>query len=183
MQYYPHKTASRAVVESIDNANNFQVGTAKSFGVQNRDFDIFHPYGFESLPPSGSLATLFPVLDSPENLFGMVYHPNLRYKELESGEVIFWNPLTKTKIIQKANGDTILDCKNDLTLTVTNNVNLTCNGTVTINAPTTNINGNVTVTGNFTVTGQAILAGIGFNTHVHTGVQPGPSNTGGPSNA
>lgn len=45
---------------------------------------------------------------------------------------------------------------------------------IQLNAPTTTINGDLTVTGN------AIISGVGFNTHRHTGVDTGGGTSGGP---
>lgn len=42
--------------------------------------------------------------------------------------------------------------------------------------------GNLTQTGNYTLVGIATFNGIVWDTHKHTGVQAGPSNTGGPTN-
>ena len=59
-------------------------------------------------------------------------------------------------------------------------VKVTASGSVEITAPTTKINGNVEITGTLQTDGQITGAGINFNTHKHTGVQSGSSNTGGP---
>ena len=48
---------------------------------------------------------------------------------------------------------------------------------IDIEAPTINITGNVVHGG-----GSLVSNGITFGTHKHTGVQSGPSNTGGPTN-
>ena len=50
----------------------------------------------------------------------------------------------------------------------------------TLTATTFTINGNVVVNGKITSTGDIAGAGISLDTHVHSGVQSGSSNTGGP---
>lgn len=42
------------------------------------------------------------------------------------------------------------------------------------------IEGDVTIEGGITSTGDIVAGGISLMTHVHTGVESGPSNTGGP---
>jgi len=42
------------------------------------------------------------------------------------------------------------------------------------------ITGNISVTGTITSTGDMIAAGISLDNHVHSGIQPGGSNTGAP---
>lgn len=59
-------------------------------------------------------------------------------------------------------------------------VTITASAGVEITAPTTKISGNLEVTGTIKSNGPITGAGINFNTHVHTGVQSGGSNTGGP---
>lgn len=65
-------------------------------------------------------------------------------------------------------------------------VNVTAPATVNINSPTVNISGNVNIQGNtqmqgtLTVIGTVTGAGVGLSTHVHSDVEPGSGNTGGP---
>lgn len=49
---------------------------------------------------------------------------------------------------------------------------------MTVNVPETTWNGNITHTGNYTMTGNATFNGVLFDTHFHSGVMAGPSNTG-----
>lgn len=60
---------------------------------------------------------------------------------------------------------------------------------INMTAPTINITGDINMTGEMTFTGNftqgsgsMTIGGIVFETHKHTGVQAGPSNTGGPTN-
>jgi phage baseplate assembly protein gpV len=58
-------------------------------------------------------------------------------------------------------------------------VNVECK-TAVVNAETTTWNGDVTLNGNLTQEGIYTLDGVNMNTHVHGGVQPGPSVTSVP---
>ena len=53
-------------------------------------------------------------------------------------------------------------------------------GTVTVDAPTAKFTGNVQIAGRLDVTGEIKGAGITYSTHVHSGVETGSHNTGGP---
>lgn len=116
----------------------------------------------------------------------------------------------EVEIRLKANGDCIINtnqnvevnCENltanvntraevyapDILIDASNSIELSTN-TLQVTAPggTTWI-GNITMTGNliqtgtYSLTGAATFNGIAFDTHKHTGVQAGPSNTGGPTN-
>lgn len=65
------------------------------------------------------------------------------------------------------------------------NVTITT-GLLTVNAPTSQFNGNVSVSGNVsvggnhTVAGEMTAKGIVYSTHRHTNVENGPSTSGGP---
>jgi len=56
-------------------------------------------------------------------------------------------------------------------------INLNGSSAVNVTAPTIALNGQVTQ-----ASGSFSIGGITFGTHKHTGVQSGPSNTGGPTN-
>lgn len=59
-------------------------------------------------------------------------------------------------------------------------IKIKANAKVTIDAPLTATTGNLAVNGTINSTGNITGNGISFNTHTHSGVQTGPSNTGGP---
>jgi len=66
-----------------------------------------------------------------------------------------------------ASGDMALTCKGNLSMDVT--------GTLTLNAATHHITGPVTQTG-----GDITSDGISAQHHTHSGIKPGPANTGEP---
>lgn len=59
-------------------------------------------------------------------------------------------------------------------------VKVVASSAVEVTAPITTINGDLKVNGKITSTGDTVAGGISLMTHVHGGVQGGPSNTGGP---
>lgn len=60
-------------------------------------------------------------------------------------------------------------------------ISLSAPGGFTVDAPTTEVNGKLTQTGEFRQAGGANIGGIPFESHKHTGVQGGPSTSGGPT--
>ncbi len=76
----------------------------------------------------------------------------------------------------------------------TQQVNVLAPAQVNVTAPAVNVAGalsctgvgggagTVTINGNVTINGELTVNGIVFSTHKHTGVQAGPSSTGGPTN-
>jgi hypothetical protein len=85
----------------------------------------------------------------------------------------------EVEIRLKANGDMVVNTNQNIAVNCTNAVvNATAvdvnASSMTVDVAATTWNGNITQTGNFT------LGGVVLNTHKHTGVQAGPSQTGGP---
>jgi len=60
-------------------------------------------------------------------------------------------------------------------------INITSTGPVNVSAPTVEVEADINVTGDITVTGKVTSNGIELDTHTHSGVQSGGSNTGGPN--
>lgn len=74
----------------------------------------------------------------------------------------------------------LIHAPSGVTIETDSKVTINASAGVEITAPTTKINGNLEVTGTIKSNGQITGAGINFNSHKHTGVQSGSSNTGGP---
>lgn len=60
------------------------------------------------------------------------------------------------------------------------NVELNASTQCKVVSPDIELVGNTKVTGNMNITGTTIGSGVNLNTHVHSGVQSGTSNSGGP---
>ena len=60
------------------------------------------------------------------------------------------------------------------------NIELDASTQCKVVSPDIELVGNTKVTGNLTITGTTLGNGVNLNTHVHTGVQTGTSNSGGP---
>jgi len=94
----------------------------------------------------------------------------------------------------KASGDIVINTNqnvevncNNATVTAQADITLDCTnldvtaGTATFAIGETSWIGNINHTGNYTLVGTATFNSIVFDTHKHTGVQTGPSLTGGPT--
>lgn len=91
---------------------------------------------------------------------------------------------TEVNIILAQSGDLTVNTGQSVTVNCKNGI-VNATESYTINTPTMNINaqttnwkGNITHQGNYTMTGQARFNGVLFDTHFHSGVLSGPSNSG-----
>lgn len=87
------------------------------------EFVAIFPYGVHANLPEDAIVTLFSVNGQEQNLAGIGEVPEKRIKNLESGEVVFFHPTTKTRIHFKNNGDLDIDVIGDVNLNA-NNVNI-----------------------------------------------------------
>ncbi len=163
----------RSYIEDVNDANDFRIARGSYLGDQLADIEVITPYGFDHNPPEGCWILTLPVNCSNENLTGIADNPLTRFKNLKRGEVVIWNPTTGSYFKFNADGSLAINSIAATTITSTGSVNLT--------APTVNVTGNVNITGNAVISGTLSIAGIGFATHVHGGVESGGSNTGVPS--
>lgn len=77
----------------------------------------------------------------------------------------------------RAHGQTIIVTATGIRIAGAVAIDIESAGEVTITTPKLTIEGDVDITGTLTLTGP----GVNLNTHVHGGVEPGGSNTAGPS--
>lgn len=116
------------------------------------DAYITAPYGMHYNLPADQ-----PALNiSPDGTILMGIDPIGRIK-VEAGEVVFYHPITKSKIHFKNNHDIDIETEADLNA-VCDNLNATVETKATVTAPESEFIGNVTVTGNLTVTGSTTLS-------------------------
>ncbi len=170
-----------------------------SYNGKVADAEIIFPYGVHAnlSADNNTLCIVFAVEGQEDYRAAMGYTPALRPKPLAEGEVVFYHPLTQSKIHFRNNGDIDVDVtgengdlnvtiKKDLNITVGGDVNITVTGTANITAPTTEWVGDINLTGSIDITGTStaddhVSDGISGNSHVHGGVESGGSNTDGPS--
>lgn len=189
----------RAVVSLVGTDDKqFRIQQAKSFG-DAYDVEIIFPYGVTANLPLGAFLTQFSVDGDEGFRVAIGDDPGNRIKNLAAGEVAFFHPPSKSKIHFKANGDIDIETPDtadngDLNLTIKGNVNITCvNANITattkltVDSPEAQFTGNVDIDGDLNVDGSTSLSSTVTssgtdisNTHKHSGVQSGGSNTGNP---
>lgn len=141
------------------------------------------PYGLSSLEPENYFVFVMNSQGQESSKFGIPSAMQDRLKGLKQGEVAIYNSKTQTYVILLEDGTFKINCSGliDGDVEITGDVQIDGN---------LNVDGNVTIGGTLGVTGATTMTtvtctsitigGIPFGTHVHSGVQSGGSNTGGP---
>lgn len=159
----------------------FPVAQIQAYG-QAADALVIWPYGMHGSLPVDSYAISFSINGQQEFRGIIGYKPDLRKKNLKSGEVIFGNFMVGSTVFFDEDGNITIECENDKIINIKGDANITVEGTVTITAPTVIIDGNLQVNGE-TSLGEVVTSdGTNIsNTHKHSGVSTGGSNTGNPT--
>lgn len=91
-------------------------------------------------------------------------------------------PSTTAAQLRTLDGEAFVEVGNDhhITATTPPGAEINFNGMTIDSSGNVTIPGTLNVTGNATITGTVTGAGVGLDTHHHTGVQTGSGNTGGP---
>lgn len=154
-----------------------------SYNGKTANFTRLLPYGLSSLEPEGYYVFIVNSQGQESSKLGIPSAMQDRLKGLKEGEVAIYNSKTKTYVILFEDGTFKINCSGliDGDVEITGDVQIDGN---------LNVDGNVTIGGTLGVTGVTTLTsvvcdsisinGIAFSTHVHSGVQSGGSNTGGP---
>lgn len=165
-----------------DDSSSYPTGQAQYNG-KKAAFTRLLPYGLSSLEPEGYFVFLVNNQGQESSKLGIPSAMQDRKKSLKEGEVAIYNSVTGVWVFIKEDGtveinaDTLIIGDLHVTGDVQIDGNLNVDGNTTIGG-TLGVTGATTMT---TVTCSAItINGIPFGTHVHSGVQSGASNTGGP---
>ena len=180
------KTIRRAIVIAggLDN-KDFPIQKVSYMG-KTANVEIIFPYGMSANLSNDSLLVLLSLMGNSENKVAFGGDVKNRIKNLEQNEVVFYHPITKSKVYFKNNGDIDIESP-------TANVNINANQDISVTATNINLTGSVNITGDLdtqgNVTNTGTLTNNGVNvgsTHNHNyvnplqahGTQPGVS--GGP---
>lgn len=138
------------------------MGTAQVSAMgQTRDIASITPYGVANSPPKGSVWVIFQLRGNSDDCAGIGNDYKNRFKNLKEGEMAVYNSKSGTHIYLKEDG----------TIEIASAGNIDISG-----APFVNVaSGTVKVTG-----GDVLADTVSLKNHVHSGVTPGPSNTGAP---
>ena len=158
---------------------------SKSFPIQQFEMNgrvgdayVVSPYGVHANLPEGQ-----PALNmSPDGTILMGIDPVGRIK-VEAGEVVFYHPITKSKIHFKNNKDIDIETETDINATC-DNINVTATTKATVTAPDIALIGNVAITGDLSVSGSTALSSTVTSggkdisdTHGHTQANDSGGNT------
>lgn len=132
---------------------------SKSFPIQQFEMNgrvgdayVVSPYGVHANLPEGQ-----PALNmSPDGTILMGIDPVGRIK-VEAGEVVFYHPITKSKIHFKNNKDIDIETETDINATC-DNANITAATKATVTAPDIDLIGNVNIVGTLDVSGVSTFA-------------------------
>jgi phage baseplate assembly protein V len=130
----------------------------------------FQPYGLSTHAPVGSRAVMLCMNGERSHVIVLGGEDEAsRIKHLKAGEVVFYSQHGQTILLNKAGEIVLMDKAGSiLKLATSGNIEATpASGTMVLN-------------GKLQATGDVIAGAISLQNHVHSGVKPGPSNTGGP---
>lgn len=157
---------ARGTVVLANSANKLQsLQMRLTAGEVNDDMEHFEPYGFTSNPLAGAegIAT-FLGGDRSHAVVLVVADRRYRLQALAAGEVAIYTD----------EGDKIHFKRGRIIDIDTATLNIRASSGVNIDTPT------LTQSGKIVSQGDQIAAGISQINHVHSGVQPGPGQTGAP---
>lgn len=157
---------ARGTVVLANSANKLQsLQMRLTAGEVNDDMEHFEPYGFTSNPLAGAegIAT-FLGGDRSHAVVLVVADRRYRLQALAAGEVAIYTD----------EGDKIHFKRGRVIDIDTATLNIRASSGVNIDTPTLSMSGKIVSQG------DQIAAGISQINHVHSGVQPGPGQTGAP---
>lgn len=182
--------AKMGAVEAINDTTPYPRGVVNINGKPSEIIPFF-PYGFCANPPLESLGINLASTGSDGVKWFFSDDFTNRFRNLLPGEVQVGNYELQNYIkfdnigkITIRTGNTIVEMfkSGDVTVTTPTNLTATAGGTININAPLVNINGDVNITGNLNVTGNDFEhngTNVGDD-HRHSNVEPGSGNSGNP---
>jgi phage gp45-like len=125
---------ARVVMGGKDD-KTYPIQQVEYYGKAGNVFIVF-PYGMHANLPEDSLLSIFAANGNEQDRFGIGGLPNERIKNLPVGEVVFFHPITKSKVHFKNNGDVDVD-----TTKKNGNVNINCGtGNVVVNCKDVDVN-------------------------------------------
>lgn len=145
------------------------------------DCEVIFPYGMSANLPENAVLVMFNVNANEQNRAGIGGLASERKKNLESGEVAFFHPLTKSFIYFKNNGDIDIDteqandgaaninvtCKT-LNVTSSENINLTATEAINLMCDTAILTASTSVDVDSPVVTITASTSIDFDTPIAT---------------
>jgi phage baseplate assembly protein V len=172
--------AFRGLLSSMQLDKRVQLVTLDGLaGEKQPDVELMQQFGFTSAPPVGSQVIVLPLGGrSSASVIVATENGNYRFKVTTQGEVALYNQWGDRVYLNAARQIEITSQSKVTVNTQTCEVN--ASAAMTITTPQLNVSNNVSVGGTLTAAVDVVGGGKSLKTHVHSGVQPGGSNTGGP---
>lgn len=121
------------------------------------DAIVVMPYGSHANIPEDFMAVLLQLSTQEQNRVVLPLSLVERPHPIESGEVVYYHPITGSKIHFKNNGD--IDITTEANVNVNcDNANVTCLTKATVTAPNIDLTGDVNITGTLDVSGISTFA-------------------------
>jgi len=167
--------ATVKLVNSKTKTQTLQIGLLA--GEIKGGIEHLEPYGFTSCPHVGAEGlALFLGGDRSNGVVIVTADKRYRLLNLAAGEVAIYDD----------QGQMVALKRTGIVVSTPKTLTATASGDATITAPNVKVVGNVQVQGDVNVTGTISATGdvkagsISLNSHVHSGVESGSSNTGAP---
>lgn len=166
----------------------FPLSQIEAYG-QAADAMVIWPYGIHGSLPVDSYAISFSINGQQEYRAIIGFKPDIRLKNLKPGEFVVGNFVKSSTVFFDEDGNIIINCekdqivtiKGDATVNIEGEANITVTGNTTITTPKLTIDGDLEVTGSTTLSDTVTSNGVDISdTHPHSGVTTGASNTGPP---
>lgn len=156
------------VTLSGNDSGDYNQSQVSYFGKTKQTFILF-PYGLDAKLPKDSLVMLFNIMGQEENTAGIGTKPDIRFKNLQEGEVVVGNPVKQTKVYFKSDG----------TIEITGDTNVIINngtkGVARLDDTTISNSSTDSTYWNWPAGLKTYI-----DTHVHTGVTSGVGTSGTP---
>ena len=159
------------VVTATD-GDTFQEAKSEFYG-KVQTLKMLGIYGISYRPPANSFGVAFSANDYDDNIFVIADSPKNRFKGLAPGELKIGNYLTGDFVFFKADGSIEVESGVKITATAPD-IKIIASTKVEITSPLVEVSGTVEAA-------DFISPSVAsYDAHVHSDVQSGGSNTGGP---
>lgn len=186
-----HNIIKRAVISKLEVDSETSPIAQASYLGKTGTTEIVLPYGISARAPVGTQLLLFAVQGQENNRAAIPYGQENRHKNLEEGEVVIENEITKSFIKFDKDGNITVDSKAKIVINCVGDADITVGGKVVVNSTgdidvTTNGKVDLKATGNVDVdapqvnlgSGGAAIARVGDSVNLTTGlIITGGNNT------
>lgn len=163
----------QAVITAVtDDSEAYPQGQCEHNG-KTINYTRLSPYGLDSNPPKDFHLLLLSSQGQEGVRFGIASNMNSRKSGLKEGEIAVYNPVTKSFVFFKENGDIEIDSQKDVVVKTKGNVVVTPGGSATIDSSDVKLGG---TSGLKALATEDLLTLYNTHTHPETGGTTGVPN-------